>query len=1380
MSRDSMASIPLVSKFSKHRPNQAFLQNLDPALIFPSEVQGAGAQFWGSGSLSIPSSIAEAVCDIRDLDGLVSRGRRHVNQIYFHRSVSKAIPTGDPPGDKEDREHPLATASPEEREELKKNIHKVAHGILKPLYDMVKEIIDFTKAATSHLVHLAKEHRDSAPSSEFLGGTGCWPELKILKTIELFDILGTIDEMKMLKPSLTNDMSRYKRCCASLPGNSMSAEETQSLMEASMFIAESNKVIFEVVKQFSDTFGKGGPIDMVNFLLDWSWHTLETLKSHPEQLPFLSPKHEFMLVRFIPRALSVVMREFHKVDPELKTPEQQAKDLKSFMDKNPSVKSSLQVLKEWDVVPLVGDVPLAPSRILMRYDWGALLRSQNSGIFAMTPDDFMSLDDARRQKSVPDKFSLNPTTNKSAVKISDVRASHSRTLARLFSLKSSLGSAIRNTPFKIPTPILDDLVQQLTRETERAVLLMRGWYCKLMLVNAWKHSHPYGLRQLALEFPGVCEANNTTLQEQFEQNKRDLTLTRTALSKLHVGTAERLTDSASKAKVKKRRNMDYTPFEDAIAFNFSDDERVVVIELVSCIKDVACALLDAEFVSFAKEISRQHVFAQLQEFALNFLTHPIRRAKKHKKEKALTFLLQMRSLVAEWSGCEDSPGLPEVKGDKDKGAPRKIADDHPPLIPSATQMNLLVYMLELLINRHAHEKAGLFHKDEVQGEASKEFQRISALVHSAFNVFNIQESVSCVSNLTDLWLHEYWLDLCQTSKDSRVPEGGSASQKTDALAFFPLRLSLPGSLLLAIERKKVQFCDMQYHVLSVYSDIAASCLSDRFPSFVFNEAKLEARLALFNIMRSQKRRIWTVARIQAFGSMLPLEFKSLQVSAKDAKGFAKWFNPQASPVLRTGSIRIVSVLGVQVDVHAMVGTLLSEMIQSQLKRGLKVLEKKGLIGILEFKAMVSALRIMHEAIVAASFSLPPFQTYFSIATDSTSPSSFISKLVKIMIISIAGDILPNFIFDSVTCTFRRAPGMEKPSLDGGPYVALPAGPDLEKKLDRARSAEEAQITRAHVNAMMELCGLQVPYLFHKLREYFETCLATLGEYVLALQEAFKGVKVATYTRAQMEQFGKNIAFVQLRSTLKPVLEYGDLQSQDGIMYVSVNYCIPCFVMVCAGANSPKSAIYSPLPTSWTPPLLFQVPFFAPAIRSLYSEPLSSGVLDTNLARGVLTDMNVKMEENLDLTTEPPLSKAIQASIEPSQAAMGLDIDKSALLDLKSIAIQGAHIMNQRMNPLYLATGMLGIISQFFNPQSSSEKHRQQTESMMGGIGVDGVPGGVIPDMQYSSEFWRVSLCVNPFHVVFPSCHLGVERDFVRIQLAAQASRRRNGFGSRSW
>jgi hypothetical protein len=144
----------------------------------------------------------------------------------------------------------------------------------------------------------------------------------------------------------------------------------------------------------------------------------------------------------------------------------------------------------------------------------------------------------------------------------------------------------------------------------------------------------------------------------------------------------------------------------------------------------------------------------------------------------------------------------------------------------------------------------------------------------------------------------------------------------------------------------------------------------------------------------------------------------------------------------------------------------------------------------------------------------------------------------------------------------------------------------------------------------------------------------------------------------------------------------------------------------------------------------------------------AGVFDTNLARGILTNMNVEMEENLDLSAEPPLSKAIQASIEPSQAAMGLDIDKSALLDLKAIAIQGTHIMNQRMNPLYLATGMLGIISQFFNPQALSEEHRQQTESMMGGIGIDGVPGGVIPDMQYSSEFWRVSFLSMNFQFLF--------------------------------
>jgi hypothetical protein len=115
-----------------------------------------------------------------------------------------------------------------------------------------------------------------------------------------------------------------------------------------------------------------------------------------------------------------------------------------------------------------------------------------------------------------------------------------------------------------------------------------------------------------------------------------------------------------------------------------------------------------------------------------------------------------------------------------------------------------------------------------------------------------------------------------------------------------------------------------------------------------------------------------------------------------------------------------------------------------------------------------------------------------------------------------------------------------------------------------------------------------------------------------------------------------------------------------------------------------------------------------------------------------------MQENLDTSAEPPLSKAIQASIELSQGAMGLDLDKSVLLDLKAIATMSCQIVNQRMNPLYLTTGMLGIISQFFNPQAVSEEHRRQTECMMGGTGADGVPGGVIPDMQYSSEFWRVS------------------------------------------
>jgi len=1141
----SSLGLPLIGNFAKCRPNQALLQALEPAISFPSEIEGLESSFWGASSIAIPASISANVDEIRALDELVARGRRHINDIYFHRSVSRAIPTGDPPGDKDDQKHPLATASAEDVQELKKNVLKVAHGILKPLHDMVKSIIEFTQAATLHLVNLAKEHREESASSEFLGGGGAWPELKLLKTIELFDILGTIDELKMLKPSLTNDISRYKRCCASLPGSGMSPAETQSLMEASMFIAESNKVLFEIVKQFTDAFGPKGPVDMVNILLAYSVQTLETLKAHPEQRPFFSPKDEFMLVRFITRALPIILREFHKVDPERKTAEVVTKELNAFLGKNASVKQAFQVVKEWDVIPLVGDVPIAPSRILLRYDWAALLRSQSSSMFAMTPDEFMSLDDVRRQKAVPDKFSLNPVSNPRALKIADVRLGHAKVLTRLFSLKALLVSTTTNTP-KVPREVAAELVEQVTQETAKAVALMRSWFSKLMLVNAWKHSHPYGLRQLALEFPGVCE----NIQELFEANRRDLALSREALKKLAAVSSERSVD-VSKGQPKRRRNMDYTPFEDAIAYNFSNDERVVVIELISCIKDVACALLDADFMSSAKHVVRQHLYMTAQEFALNFLTHPIRRAKKHKKDHAFTYLLQMRSMIAEWPGCEEPSALPEVKGDKEKSfAPRKIDESHNALIPSSMQMHILTFMLELLVNRHAHEKGGLFHKDEVQGDHCKEFDRIRMIVQSSMHIFNIRTSVACVSNLTELWLHEYWLDLCQTSKDSGVAVKGNSSQKTDALAFFPLRLSLPGSLLLAIERSKVQYCDMQYHVLSVYSDIAASCLSEGFPSFVFNEAKMEARLALFNIVRSQKRRTWTMARVQAFGSMLPLEFKTL-MGSRELKSFTKCFDPQAAPVLRAGSIRIVSVLGVQVDVHAMVGALLSEMLHAQLKRGLRVLERKGLSGILEFKAMVSALRIMHEAIVGASFLLPSFQSYFTLATDSSSPSSFISKLVKYMIISIVGDILPNFIFDSTTCVFTRVPGMDALSLDsaGAVPAALPSGPDLERKLEQVRMAQERQITRAHVEAMMELCGLQVPFLFHQLREYFETCLATLGKYVFALQEAFK-VKVALYTRAQMEQYGRQIAFAQLRSNLFSVLEYPDLHGNSGIMYAA--------------------------------------------------------------------------------------------------------------------------------------------------------------------------------------------------------------------------------------
>jgi len=129
--------------------------------------------------------------------------------------------------------------------------------------------------------------------------------------------------------------------------------------------------------------------------------------------------------------------------------------------------------------------------------------------------------------------------------------------------------------------------------------------------------------------------------------------------------------------------------------------------------------------------------------------------------------------------------------------------------------------------------------------------------------------------------------------------------------------------------------------------------------------------------------------------------------------------------------------------------------------------------------MVSALRIMHDAIVAASFALPPFQTYFSIATDSSSPSSFISKFVKIMIISVVGDILPNFIFDSVAVCVHAGSwnGETEPKTFQASFLHHFLLGMVWTKLERARSAQEARITRVHIDAMLELCGTKCRFFF---------------------------------------------------------------------------------------------------------------------------------------------------------------------------------------------------------------------------------------------------------------------------------------------------------------
>ncbi|KAG7171830.1 Cytoplasmic FMR1-interacting protein-like 1 [Homarus americanus] len=201
--------------------------------------------------------------------------------------------------------------------------------------------------------------------------------------------------------------------------------------------------------------------------------------------------------------------------------------------------------------------------------------------------------------------------------------------------------------------------------------------------------------------------------------------------------------------------VDAEEYERATRYNYTDEEKFALIEVIAMIKGLQVLMARMETV-FLDSI-RRNIYQELQDFVQLTLRDPLRKAIKNKKELLRTILVSVRETSADWSKGMEPPEDPALKGKKDPDNGFEIKVQRRNVGPSSTQLYMVRTMLESLISDKSGGKKTL--RKELDGQHLCQIDEFHKTSFFWTYLINFSETLQYCCDLSQLWYREFYLEM---------------------------------------------------------------------------------------------------------------------------------------------------------------------------------------------------------------------------------------------------------------------------------------------------------------------------------------------------------------------------------------------------------------------------------------------------------------------------------------------------------------------------------------------------------------------------------------------------------------------------------------------
>ncbi|VFQ78892.1 unnamed protein product [Cuscuta campestris] len=527
----------------------------------------------------------------------------------------------------------------------------------------------------------------------------------------------------------------------------------------------------------------------------------------------------------------------------------------------------------------------------------------------------------------------------------------------------------------------------------------------------------------------------------------------------------------------------FSDYEKVVRFNYSAEERKVLIELVSYIKSIGSMLHKAD--TLVVDALWETIHAEVQDFVQNTLASMLRTTFRKKKDLS-RILSDMRTISADWMANTTRPDS-DVHPFSHGGEENRGNFFYPrPVAPTAAQVHCLQFLIyEVVSGGNMQRPGGVFGNSgsDIPVKDMKQLETFFYKLGFFLHILDYSVTLGAITDMGFLWFREFYLE------SSRVIQ-------------FPIECSLPWMLVdYAIESHNAGLIESILMPFDIYNDAAQHALVVLKQRFLYDEIEAEVDNCFDMFVAKLCETVFTYYKTCTCvaSELLDPTF----IFAVDA-GERFTFQPMKFNSLL--KITRVKLLGRSINLRRLIAERMNKMFRDNIEFLFDRFESQDICAIVELDKLLEILQHAHEYL-SKDLILDSFNMMLNEMQENVSLVSYSSRLASQIWTEMQNDFLPNFILCNTTQRFVRSSrvpsvSVQKPSVPYAKPNFYCGNPDLNSAYQNFARLYCGFFGIPHMYSIAKLLGSRsLPWLIRALLDHVSNKITTIEPMIIGLQEA---------------------------------------------------------------------------------------------------------------------------------------------------------------------------------------------------------------------------------------------------------------------------------------